>query len=1363
MASENLSKEYKGKNYKNDPAFDIIEMQPVMENTTVTSPFGIRTIRGHQEFHVGVDLVSSERRGQSGARIVAVADGTVIFADTQSGYGNIVQIQHKNSIVSTYGHLQLISSNIKVGKKITAGTIIGAMGNSGRATGVHLHFDLRYLGGSAGANYLNPNYCIVKESSASDGFSGYEKNIAIKGNASSSGITGIQRVRTNFKNINDTSFDEYQYLVEQLLTNPETYGNTLWSPVNPTMGMFCYYHLMNNIIRSKFMTGIAKPSFAISGKALIPMNIHMDNTGKLKSNITLCPFSAEGTVFGNHMVGDKDYPYATGAIDFIYEDSYASLLRGVDVPSIAVELTRVALIIDAVKNDTETLTSLTFIIHLLGYDSDWKIPYNGGKYNCVVITCDPYTKEPVVSFLNWKDNDTKLKFYKQRNIKENVKKGPAIIHIQNNATNYFGLPQNIYIPKEISNAITIPNIKNNTFNRTNIVPGMVDPSIGDEPGNKLLDTLINLGYDSRYYYGSNPNQLNKRTKSMEYNYNILEIMYIFAETIGATSYRKSTDHTVSPNLNILNKTTTNFSDLLSHIYMSQASNEDGTLHKFTSADHAYLKFSGIQAAFNAFQKKQYVPASGIMAINFVPHQKPTEITSNTINPFRCLLDYINESGTASTLTTNLETITKSINKKDFGSGGSSTLTFIGSFINVIRTTISSYLIHMVCNLLATIAEYSHHSFRGQVEAIDILYKDESNTIKDNKKNSILSNSHLHTQKNKGGSYGAIGPYSYVNIQSTLNSETINYKFSESLIGFRLPYLGLDIGLNSSIVFPHYLSGGIITNRNDEYDLMSYLIEQSVAFNMMNHDNNRWIVNTSPPKKEVYIIHPYSKIITVETWGQGVDAYKIHSDTFSKNNPAVTKFIKTFFSSVVREPTANKWIYMQPITSDQKIELPIPLTDTHLDLMVDATIDLFYELLENTDNTYSELCNRLRRLIKPSHEAGLLPSDLLSEQVTCFSESIPLYDTENINIFWQYVNRYAKKYKFFQKISGTIKYYRNNIIKGGSSDRMRYRIEGTTGNPVGSMYATLPGNYKTIYARKASIIDCENTLGKHGYYIVYGRDRIQAGTIAATKDLASSFASKLQNPEYSVVKGNPNKVKTALQPAPKIPKYNPSKNKDRFDDIIKETVDYFNNNLGWTHKVNYAQIKAIINQESNFNPKATSPVGAVGLMQLMPDTAAGIYGGLVRKRDSKGRLVKVNGKQQYVKAAGNSKTITLLNNKKKIKDNNTVDRTDPRTSIILGTYYISQLMNNTYLTTIGGDFSKALYAYNAGLGGLLKLLNKGKQIAEPCGYLYKILYEYYPLWRKQLGITTPETMGLKITYWGGSSRKCTVVVSTWTLT
>jgi murein DD-endopeptidase MepM/ murein hydrolase activator NlpD len=88
-----------------------------------------------KESHSGIDISAPK-----GSRVVATADGTIIFAGQWAGYGNIIVIDHKFGYTTRYAHLQRM--DVKVGQQVTRNDIIGYVGTSGRTTGPHLHYEV---------------------------------------------------------------------------------------------------------------------------------------------------------------------------------------------------------------------------------------------------------------------------------------------------------------------------------------------------------------------------------------------------------------------------------------------------------------------------------------------------------------------------------------------------------------------------------------------------------------------------------------------------------------------------------------------------------------------------------------------------------------------------------------------------------------------------------------------------------------------------------------------------------------------------------------------------------------------------------------------------------------------------------------------------------------------------------------------------------------------------------------------------------------------------------------------------------------------------------------------------------------------
>jgi Rod binding domain-containing protein len=110
---------------------------PLPAGRTVTSAFGWRPdpFTGEGRFHKGVDV-----RAAYGQQIPAVANGTVVSAGAAGGYGLSVVIGHGSGIRTRYAHLSEVS--VKAGDVVERGQDIGRVGQSGRSTGPHLHFEV---------------------------------------------------------------------------------------------------------------------------------------------------------------------------------------------------------------------------------------------------------------------------------------------------------------------------------------------------------------------------------------------------------------------------------------------------------------------------------------------------------------------------------------------------------------------------------------------------------------------------------------------------------------------------------------------------------------------------------------------------------------------------------------------------------------------------------------------------------------------------------------------------------------------------------------------------------------------------------------------------------------------------------------------------------------------------------------------------------------------------------------------------------------------------------------------------------------------------------------------------------------------
>ena len=105
----------------------------------ISSIFGGRRhpVLGIWRKHKGTDYAAS-----MGTPVRSIGDGVVIFAGRKGGYGNVIDIRHRNGFVSRYGHLRNFAKGIHVGSRVAIGSTIAAVGQSGLATGPHLHFEI---------------------------------------------------------------------------------------------------------------------------------------------------------------------------------------------------------------------------------------------------------------------------------------------------------------------------------------------------------------------------------------------------------------------------------------------------------------------------------------------------------------------------------------------------------------------------------------------------------------------------------------------------------------------------------------------------------------------------------------------------------------------------------------------------------------------------------------------------------------------------------------------------------------------------------------------------------------------------------------------------------------------------------------------------------------------------------------------------------------------------------------------------------------------------------------------------------------------------------------------------------------------
>lgn len=145
-------------------------IQPVANKDLkrTASGYGRRVdpIYGTTRFHEGMDFAANP-----GTEVYATGDGTVVEAGWQSGYGNTIVIDHGFGYMTRYAHLQ--SFRTQRGKKVVRGEVIGEVGNTGKSTGPHLHYEVHVKG-----QVVNPVNYYFMDLSAED----YDRMIQLAAN-----------------------------------------------------------------------------------------------------------------------------------------------------------------------------------------------------------------------------------------------------------------------------------------------------------------------------------------------------------------------------------------------------------------------------------------------------------------------------------------------------------------------------------------------------------------------------------------------------------------------------------------------------------------------------------------------------------------------------------------------------------------------------------------------------------------------------------------------------------------------------------------------------------------------------------------------------------------------------------------------------------------------------------------------------------------------------------------------------------------------------------------------------------------------------------------------------------------------------
>ncbi len=146
-------------------------IQPVLNKNLMRMASGygwrIDPIYHSRRFHAGMDFTAP-----IGTDIYATGNGTVSGAGWEQGYGNCVQINHGYGYVTLYAHMNAIK--VRVGQKLKRGDVIGLVGNTGKSTGPHLHYEVHYKG-----EIMNPqNYYYLDLSPAE-----YDRMVQMSNNA----------------------------------------------------------------------------------------------------------------------------------------------------------------------------------------------------------------------------------------------------------------------------------------------------------------------------------------------------------------------------------------------------------------------------------------------------------------------------------------------------------------------------------------------------------------------------------------------------------------------------------------------------------------------------------------------------------------------------------------------------------------------------------------------------------------------------------------------------------------------------------------------------------------------------------------------------------------------------------------------------------------------------------------------------------------------------------------------------------------------------------------------------------------------------------------------------------------------------
>jgi murein DD-endopeptidase MepM/ murein hydrolase activator NlpD len=114
-----------------------------LDGARISSAFGLRShpVLGFNRMHRGIDFAAP-----TGTPVYAAADGLVVSAQRQGGYGLMVRIRHAGGVETRYAHLSRFGRGIAAGRRVRQGGVIGAVGSTGLSTGPHLHYEVLAAG-----------------------------------------------------------------------------------------------------------------------------------------------------------------------------------------------------------------------------------------------------------------------------------------------------------------------------------------------------------------------------------------------------------------------------------------------------------------------------------------------------------------------------------------------------------------------------------------------------------------------------------------------------------------------------------------------------------------------------------------------------------------------------------------------------------------------------------------------------------------------------------------------------------------------------------------------------------------------------------------------------------------------------------------------------------------------------------------------------------------------------------------------------------------------------------------------------------------------------------------------------------------